>query len=226
MPAKTPIEYQGKVYRSTRELAAAHGVDHGTFYSRQKKRGLPLEECLRPADGLAHFAVTVNGIRYSSQKTACQHLGQNYNTVKARQRHLKVSFEEAVLWTPAKESIAEKCARAGVLRWTYWARLRRGWSEEQSLGLAPPPRVESSPRETSLKFKYGISIDEYEKMLASRDGMCWICGEEPNPPCIDHDHKTDRIRGILCKGCNTAIGRMKDNPERLRAAAAYLESCS
>jgi hypothetical protein len=225
MPTKTPIEYHGKLYRSTRELVTAHGVDHGTFLSRNK-RGLSLEECLRPADGLARFAITVNGIRYSSQKTACQHLGQNYSTVKARQRELNLCFEEAVLWAPSDDSIAKKCALAGVLRWTYWARRRRGWSEEQSLGLAPPPRVETSPRETALKFKYGLSFDEYERMLASHNGVCWICGDEPNPPCIDHDHKTGRIRGILCRGCNTAIGRMKDDPKRLRAAAAYLEASS
>lgn len=42
-------------------------------------------------------------------------------------------------------------------------------------------------------------------------------------PCWDHDHTTGQFRGWLCHRCNVSLGLMADDPERLRAAADYLE---
>jgi hypothetical protein len=66
-------------------------------------------------------------------------------------------------------------------------------------------------------------------MLAAQGGVCAACGETPSPRRgksiwnVDHDHSTGRVRGILCTGCNSAIGHLQDDPERCRKAAAYLE---
>lgn len=82
--------------------------------------------------------------------------------------------------------------------------------------------------------RYGLTADEYLDLQEARGG-CDICGE-PNRAgtmlAVDHDHaccsgaKTcgKCVRGLLCDRCNQALGQMRDDPERLRKAAAYLES--
>jgi len=81
-------------------------------------------------------------------------------------------------------------------------------------------------RRSQLRTKYGLSPEQYEAMLL--DARCAICGTQEwpgrgNKPHIDHCHTTGRVRGLLCKDCNTALGMFNDDPVRLRAAAAYLE---
>lgn len=86
----------------------------------------------------------------------------------------------------------------------------------------------------TLKRKYGMTRGDYDRMLEEQGGGCAICGET-NPGCrnphakktrtafaVDHDHGTGNVRGLLCDDCNQALGRMKDNPSTLVAAAAYL----
>ena len=73
-------------------------------------------------------------------------------------------------------------------------------------------------------LKYGISEAEFAARIEAQGGKCPVCKEDLSKPCIDHDHKTNQIRGIVCSGCNFGIGHFKDSPERLRAAALYLES--
>lgn len=89
-------------------------------------------------------------------------------------------------------------------------------------------------KDKRLRKKYRISLREYKEMLLSQDGCCAICGSEEVIAirrktfslAVDHDHKTGKVRGILCHGCNRALGHMKDDPEILRAAADYLEKNS
>lgn len=73
---------------------------------------------------------------------------------------------------------------------------------------------------------YGITTKEYEKMYANQNGSCAIC-ETPNLSgkllCVDHDHKTGRVRGLLCDKHNWMIGHANDNILTLYRAADYLE---
>lgn len=71
----------------------------------------------------------------------------------------------------------------------------------------------------------GATSDELESILTRVFGTCEICGGEPDKHrlCIDHDHATGKIRGLLCQGCNKALAGLKDNPETARKAALYLE---
>lgn len=99
---------------------------------------------------------------------------------------------------------------------------RRAWNKR------PEVKARSAAKRADrlLRYKYGISLEEKLQMLASQGGKCAICNttEPPHTWCVDHVHGTSLIRAILCDGCNTAIGMMKENPEALRAAATYLES--
>lgn len=77
-----------------------------------------------------------------------------------------------------------------------------------------------------LKRLYGMSREEYFDMLEKQGGVCAICDEPSGGGrylAVDHDHATGMVRGLLCGNCNNGLGRFKDNPARLRAAAAYLE---
>lgn len=82
-------------------------------------------------------------------------------------------------------------------------------------------------RRAKYKARYGVSLDEYNKMLEAQGGVCAICSGEPTGKkqrlCVDHCHQTGKIRGLLCNECNVGIGRLKDSVELLVAAICYLE---
>ena len=74
-----------------------------------------------------------------------------------------------------------------------------------------------------LKYNYGITQAEYDALLAKQRGACAICGTRPKEKLyVDHCHVTGRIRGLLCRGCNFALGCLKENQRALIAALAYL----
>lgn len=74
------------------------------------------------------------------------------------------------------------------------------------------------------KSKYGLTKVQYLQMLDAQGGKCYICHEEHGCGLrVDHNHTTLRVRALLCSNCNTAIGQIKEDPSRLRAAADYIE---
>lgn len=87
-------------------------------------------------------------------------------------------------------------------------------------------------RNTNLKQNYGISLDEYEVLLAAQQGVCAICGKPeeqihystgvPKNLAVDHDHNSGAIRGLLCGHCNNLLGAADDDIEVLEAAIEYL----
>ncbi len=85
--------------------------------------------------------------------------------------------------------------------------------------------VKRRERAGHLKRKFGISLEDYERLLAEQDGRCAICGNRPHEDIslhVDHDHETGRIRGLLCFKCNNALGDLGDDPDVLVRAALYL----
>ncbi|MES9523450.1 endonuclease VII domain-containing protein [Streptomyces capoamus] len=77
-------------------------------------------------------------------------------------------------------------------------------------------------REDHLKRAYGITEAERDAMVVAQRGLCAICLDAP-PAHVDHCHKTGRVRGVLCFNCNSAIGKLRDDPDVGRRAVAYLE---
>jgi len=77
--------------------------------------------------------------------------------------------------------------------------------------------------------KYGITIDIYSQMLENQNNKCAICKSESsntkltNRFYVDHDHKTGKVRGLLCNNCNFALGHFSDNITILENAIKYLK---
>jgi hypothetical protein len=80
-------------------------------------------------------------------------------------------------------------------------------------------------RAWALRTRYNLTPEEFESMAAALGGRCAICRTAPERLVVDHDHTTGRVRGLLCDGCNTGLGKFADSPERLRAAIDYLKDC-
>jgi hypothetical protein len=70
----------------------------------------------------------------------------------------------------------------------------------------------------------GLTEEGYEDILLHQEGVCAICKREPQERmlCVDHDHESGEIRGLLCNACNFILGLAKDSPFVLEGAARYL----
>jgi len=85
------------------------------------------------------------------------------------------------------------------------------------------PKDMKYQRNWQLKKKYNITQEDYEILLEQQNFKCAICKEESDKKLhIDHDHKTGKVRGLLCSPCNTGLGLMKDSILLLQNAMIYL----
>jgi Recombination endonuclease VII len=85
-------------------------------------------------------------------------------------------------------------------------------------------------RDLQLQKEFGITLRQYTEMLLAQNGVCAICQGGPDAKskklAVDHDHRTGKIRSLLCRGCNVGIGNLKDSPELLIKAAQYIKDHS
>jgi hypothetical protein len=81
-------------------------------------------------------------------------------------------------------------------------------------------------RHRNLWRKYRLRPETYAVMLSIQGGVCAICGCEPPADknlVVDHEHKSGKVRGLLCNGCNIGLGGFKELPSNFYAALRYLE---
>lgn len=80
-----------------------------------------------------------------------------------------------------------------------------------------------SRRSTRLKFNYGIDLSKYEELFDLQGGCCKICQKHrsvfSSNLSVDHDHKTGKVRGLLCNPCNQAMGLLKEDYMAIKRAA-------
>lgn len=88
-------------------------------------------------------------------------------------------------------------------------------------------KYRTKKKDQDLKKGYGISLEDYSGMLVSQNHRCKICrAPQENLKrslCVDHDHVTGKVRGLLCDTCNRSLGLLKDNIDILKNAIKYLE---
>jgi hypothetical protein len=98
------------------------------------------------------------------------------------------------------------------------ARARKAYAEDE--GYRARKRLTGEAR---LKQVYGLSLQDYNAMVAQQGGVCRICKTKPARPLfVDHSHASGRVRGLLCHPCNAALGFMRDDPVIAAAATEYL----
>jgi hypothetical protein len=103
-----------------------------------------------------------------------------------------------------------------------------GWCKpcttEKMRGYQAARRSENKERlaDWNRKTRYNLTPEEYTYMVIEQGGKCAICKDVSDGLCVDHDHNTGEVRGLLCRKCNTGIGMLQDNLENLKNAVAYL----
>ena len=140
-------------------------------------------------------------------------------------------------FTPEKHKHSEKrcskkCwnkARALTAQKGYWA------NPEEKRAVAKVREAEKRKNDPDYKLKqkdsylqlyYGIGIAEYAWMNYLQDGKCYMCEKvcaSGKALAVDHDHKTGKVRKLLCASCNNGLGRFGDNAELMRRGADYLD---
>lgn len=91
--------------------------------------------------------------------------------------------------------------------------------------LDHPEKIKEWAWREGIKRRHGVTLEQFNSLLSSQNGTCAICGKSPQEGkrlCIDHDHKTGIVRGLLCRNCNAAIGQLGDDPNMLSRAMQYL----
>lgn len=116
----------------------------------------------------------------------------------------------------------------------YWRRWRgknlEAAREKQRKWLSEnPEKMRAYKRKSLLKKRYGLTQDQYDAILKSQGGRCAIChGKDVHGRgnehgfAVDHCHKTNIVRGLLCHKCNRGLGLFCDDAERLKEAVKYL----
>ena len=89
-------------------------------------------------------------------------------------------------------------------------------------------KTDGTHREASLKTNYNLTLDQFNIMLENQNYKCLICNINlgmiaSGNTHVDHCHVTNKIRGILCRSCNTGLGFFKDNIDNLNSAIVYLK---
>ena len=92
------------------------------------------------------------------------------------------------------------------------------------------PEGKIRQRENTLKTLYGLTVEEFNDLYTKQNGRCAICGQpkkvkgktKKETICVDHNHKTGKVRGLLCHYCNITLGFLENNLHLLDKMLAYL----
>ena len=114
------------------------------------------------------------------------------------------------------DSLQERCTECRKLHWA---------TVGKDTKTIPPLEVRRYRHRVQTIKSYGISEEEFNNMLKAQNYRCAICGTEnwgrPSPS-IDHDHKTGKVRALLCNRCNRVLGLAEDSAILLNKMAKYL----
>jgi hypothetical protein len=136
-------------------------------------------------------------------------------------------FHKASCEADGKESRCKVCILAFKSK-NYYKNHEENKERSRIKSLEFRKQNKGYQRRYDLKRIYGITLEDYDNMLLSQDNKCKICktsdpGGVHKKFYVDHCHATGEVRGLLCTGCNLALGGFRDNIENLKIAIRYLE---
>jgi crotonobetainyl-CoA:carnitine CoA-transferase CaiB-like acyl-CoA transferase len=101
---------------------------------------------------------------------------------------------------------------------------QRYWSNRDEILAKQKASVRKRARQRWYErmARYVITEEQYRALLEMQDERCAVCHQSVQPLCVDHDHTTGEVRGLLCAPCNFGLGHLQDDIDRLRAAIDYL----
>lgn len=92
-------------------------------------------------------------------------------------------------------------------------------------------RIRKTTRAYSIKYSYGITLEEYDRLRTAQNNRCAICNTDKAARVhtdhswrVDHCHDTGKVRGLLCHNCNIAMGLLKENTTTLQQMIDYLNT--
>lgn len=147
------------------------------------------------------------------------------STGKAKGRCKACTLERQRQWRRENPDGANAASRAWQLRNPERVQeRRRRYYEADRVG-----QRERTRRATLIR-QYGITVEQFDELMAAQGARCAICRitqaeymeATKRRFAVDHDHKTGRVRGLLCNQCNTALGLLRESPALVERAADYL----
>ena len=139
----------------------------------------------------------------------------------------KKSVSEFYTSKQAKDGHKSWCKSCDIKCAAEWAKMNKDKRSKQRKIYSKT--IKDYHKKYALR-KYGISLAEFEEMEIKQNGACAICGKKEVHKnqwgnvrlSVDHCHISGKVRGLLCKNCNTGLGGFKDNIENLSKAISYL----
>ena len=137
-----------------------------------------------------------------------------------KRKLLKYFYKNNVKGKQYRSAYCRKCTREYQQSEKY-KKTKRRYGKKYYASESNKENITSN----AMKRRYGISIEDYEEMLKKQKGACAICGKKECIPCygkvrrlsIDHEHRTGKVRGLLCSNCNLLLRAVEDTEFLIRA---------
>lgn len=125
-----------------------------------------------------------------------------------------------------KNGLASYCKKCASQKYKNWFSIPENKAKRALGKRVKTPEDSRKRRNQRLKKEYGMTVEDYDRMLKKQDNKCAICGTDKpagkGKLYIDHNHTTNQVRDLLCIHCNNLIGHCFESKERLQLAIEYL----
>lgn len=127
-----------------------------------------------------------------------------------------------------RDGISSWCKLCRAVSSRKWGQNNPDKVKEQSKQKRLKPFNPTQARDYILKYRYDLSLEDYNNKLKNQNYSCAICKRDSREMTyylhVDHNHTTGKVRGLLCSPCNTYLGYIRDNPEVYHNGLTYLEA--
>jgi hypothetical protein len=167
---------------------------------------------------MATYQCSECGVSVERRRTCLSCYGKLRIAGKIKPRAAQGQHSLTAIDHDAKTAVCSVCGPTRI-----YTRVRSSGYRDATCATQGSVERARSRKGTTLWLKYGLTIKQYEAMLEEQGNRCAICHRASDKPlCVDHNHATGKVRGLLCWHCNIALGKLQDDPEVVRAALDYL----